>query len=71
MTGTCRACGAKASGSCKCGAKYCASHSWKYVDEANAAISKNAPTVCTNCAPVKFPRPFNYVRAIERGEVAA
>lgn len=66
---TCRICGGTAKDRChKCGADICLIDTRFYVDEANIAITRSAQAECSRCAPPKYPRPYEYARAIERGE---
>ena len=65
----CRVCGDKAITRChKCTADVCATDTRFYVDEANIAITRSAKPECSRCSPPQFPRPYELVRAIERGE---
>ena len=65
----CRRCGDPASYICgKCGAPACASDTFFYVDDTNAAITRNSTPECAHCHPPKYPRPYSLARAVERGE---
>lgn len=65
----CWVCGAPSKTACyRCGAKVCAEDTRYYFDDSNIAITQNAKPECSMCAPVKYPRPFAFARAVERGE---
>lgn len=38
-----------------CSAVCCGKHIYRRVDEANAAITRNAPTLCKECYKIKYP----------------
>jgi hypothetical protein len=65
----CRVCGEPAKQRCyKCAAEICHADTRFYVDEANIAITRNAPPECSMCFPPKFPRPYTWARAIAQDE---
>ena len=66
----CWICGEPAKTRCyKCGADTCETDTRFYHDDSNRAINASAKPQCTMCFPPKFPRPFTFVRALERGEL--
>lgn len=68
-TAQCWICGDPGTTRCSiCGATMCLADTRYYVDEANIAITRSAKPECSMCHPPTFPRPYSYVRALERGE---
>jgi ribosomal protein L37E len=65
----CRICGFPAKLRCyKCGADVCDADGRYYFDGNNKAVSENAKPECPMCFPPTYPRPYSWVRALERGE---
>jgi len=43
----------KETGTCtRCVGRFCHSHLYSYVDESNAAITRNSPPYCKQCYPI-------------------
>ena len=69
LTASCWVCGSTPASRChKCGADICTEDTRYYHDDTNRAINASAKPECSMCFPPKFPRPFSFARAVERGE---